>query len=45
MIRVLEQGTRVWDGMSRREALRLGGVGAFSLWGGLRPGPGAAVSD
>jgi hypothetical protein len=35
MLRVLGAETRLCDGVPRREVLRLGGVGALSLWGGL----------
>lgn len=35
MLRVLGTETRRCDGLPRRELLRLGGLGALSLWGGL----------
>src|SRR4051812_18791190 len=34
MLRVLGVETRLCDGISRREVMRLGGIGALSLWGG-----------
>jgi len=36
MLRVLGEETRLCDGIARREVLRIGGVGALSLWGGAQ---------
>lgn len=43
MRRVPEVETRTCAGVGRREALRLGGLGALSLWGGVRPARAAAA--
>lgn len=42
MLRVLGEETRLCDGVSRRETLRLGSLAALSLWGG-RPLPAIAA--
>lgn len=46
MIRVMGAGTRLCDGVSRRELLRFGGVGALGLWAhGIADLPRAALAD
>ena len=37
MLRVFSGGARLCDGITRREMLRFGGLGALGLWGGRCP--------